>query len=257
MEKITFNLHFTDFCNFNCKHCFVAKQNKELSFADIKLIGDELAKFSRDNNIAVRVNLAGGEPFCSPNLQPIIDYYYSLGLKLSIITNGFYLNEDFIKENSNKLSMIGISVDSLNEDVNRNIGRCTKEKMIISETEIISKCALIKKYGIKLKINICINSLNKEEDFSNFIELVKPDRLKFLRVLCTRNNCFEISNKDWKEITDKYSSYEPVFEDNECMRQKYFIIDSEGNLSKDNLHLASNSLLDYSVEECMSRLLYK
>lgn len=55
------NLHFTDFCNFHCKHCFVKKENCELSFDELKITVDKIYKYFKDNGIKGRINLAGGE----------------------------------------------------------------------------------------------------------------------------------------------------------------------------------------------------
>ena len=41
------NLHFTDFCNFHCKHCFVKKENCELSFDELKVAVDKIYKYLR------------------------------------------------------------------------------------------------------------------------------------------------------------------------------------------------------------------
>ena len=38
------------------------------------------------------------------------------------------------------------------------------------------------------------------------------------------------------------------------MANNYLIIDSEGNLSKNNLHATNNSLLKNSFEECLENL---
>lgn len=254
MEKITFNLHFTDFCNFKCKHCFINKENNELEISEIKLIGDKIAAYAKNNKKQIRVNLAGGEPLCSKNIQEIIDYYFSLGLELSIITNGYYLDESFLKKNVNKLTMIGISVDSLNEKNNIDIGRCTSNFITIDETKIITLTNLIKKYGYKLKINVCINKFNKNEDLSNLFDLVKPDRIKILRVLCSYTNEFSISDLEWDNITKRYEKYNPQYEDNDYMRQAYYIIDSRGNLAKDNSHVSNNSILTNSIEDCLYKL---
>ena len=54
------NLHFTDFCNFQCKHCFVNKENYELSFDELKQVVDKIYKYFNDNQINGRINLAGG-----------------------------------------------------------------------------------------------------------------------------------------------------------------------------------------------------
>jgi len=57
--------------------------------------------------------LVGGEPLLSKNIQMFIDYLFEINLEVSLITNGYYLDEKFISKNKNKLSMIGISIDSL------------------------------------------------------------------------------------------------------------------------------------------------
>lgn len=38
------------------------------------------------------------------------------------------------------------------------------------------------------------------------------------------------------------------------MRTNYLIIDSEGNLSKNNLHITNNSLLKNTIEDCLENL---
>lgn len=254
MKEIKFNLHFTDFCNFHCWHCFVAKEGKELPLEKIKIIGNKLAKYGKEHNKQIAINLAGGEPFCSNNLQAIIDYYYELGFKLSIITNGFLIDENFIRFNANKLDMIGISVDSLNYETNLKIGRCNVCGNVLNINNLINICSLIKKYKVKLKINICISSINLFEDLSTFIELVKPDRLKVLRVLSEDNSTYNISDAKWQSVCDKYAKFNPIFEDNTYMKNHYLIIDSAGNLSKDNLHTINNPIIDNSVEECLDKI---
>ena len=71
------NLHFTDFCNYHCKHCFVKKENYELSFDELKTIVDKIKKYFNDNNIKGRINLAGGEPLMSRNIDKLIEYISS------------------------------------------------------------------------------------------------------------------------------------------------------------------------------------
>lgn len=248
----TFNLHFTDFCNFYCKHCFVKKNGKELSFEDIKIIGKKLADYKKENNINIRVNLAGGEPLLSKNIQSIIDYLCSIGLEVSIITNGYYLTDDFIINNKNKLSMIGISVDSINHDTNIKIGRCCNNETLTKE-RLVHICKAIKDKGIKLKINTCVTSINKDEDINELLDIVNPNRTKVLRAFCDDElSIYNISNDDWNIIKAKYNNV--LFEDNDFMKISYLIIDSEGNLSKNNLHITDNSLLNNTVEYCLENL---
>lgn len=249
MKKVVINLHFTDHCNYHCKHCFVKKEGKELSLDNIKHIADKLALFQKEKKISVRVNLAGGEPLLSKNIQNIIDYLYSKGLEISIITNGYYLTESFIIRNKNKLSMIGISVDSLNEDTNRIIGRICNNKTL-SLNELIKLCKCIKDNDIGLKINNCVTSINCREDIIELLSTVKPNRVKILRAFCTEDKSeYNISDEDWNTVKKRYNNV--LFEDNDFMSVSYIIIDSEGNLSRNNLHLSNNSILEKSLEDCL------
>ena len=253
----TINLHFTDLCNYCCHHCFIKKSGNELSLKQIKLIIDKIYDYALKNKIKVRINLAGGEPLISKNIQKIIDYIYSKDMDVSIITNGMLLTKEFIENNKNKLSMIGISVDSLKETTNRIIGRCFNEKTLTKE-ELINVCKHIKNNGINLKINICISKHNINEDFKEFLREVKSDRIKFLRVLIDHDkslNNISISDDEWKRLQNTYCDINnSIFEDNEFMRNQYLIIDSLGNLSKNNEHLINNSLIDKSFEECLEAL---
>lgn len=254
MKEITINLHFTDLCNFSCKHCFVRKQRYELPFKEVCLIVDKIAEHALKNGLTVRINLAGGEPLISRNIQSIIDYIFDKKIEVSIITNGYYLTKEFIEQNKNKISMIGISIDSLHHKTNYLIGRC-EDKNIISEKELLEKCFLIKKNGIKLKVNTCITSLNKNEDLSDFFKKVQPDRLKILRVLSEKKDeSFLITDQDWVNTQDKYKDLNAIFEDNDFMKENYIIIDSFGNLTKNNLHLSNNSILKNSIESCFDNL---
>jgi radical S-adenosyl methionine domain-containing protein 2 len=230
----TLNFHLTDWCNFHCKHCFVNMQNRELSLCDCKRIIDLIYEM----NEFTRINLAGGEPMMVHHLQDVIDYVLSKGFKCSLVTNGSYLTEEFIQKNQNKLYMIGISIDSMDDLINKIIGRKTVKN-------IESICENIKKVGINLKINICISKNNINYDFKPIIELLKPDRLKILQVLPTYHSknvdSILISKEEFYEICNKLKEFKPICEDNDFMRDAYWIVDSEGYFGKDNLHTAKNT----------------
>lgn len=225
----------TDRCNFSCKHCFVNRAGRELTFTQCKKIIDDIVDMKQFK----RVNLAGGEPLLVPYLQELIDYIVSKGLACSIITNGWYLTESFIRHNKTKLSMIGISIDSMQEDINRQIGRKTIKNLHVL-------CDAIKDQGICLKINICISRLNKGEDFSTMLDHVKPDRLKLLMMLPSPHaqtaKDQSITVREFQDVCRKLSAYHPICEDNEYMTHHYWIVDSSGHFGKDNLHKHDSAL---------------
>jgi len=250
------NLHFTDFCNYHCKHCFVKKENYELSFDELKTIVDKIHKYFSDNNIKGRINLAGGEPLMSRNIDKLIEYISSKNIDVSIITNGYYLDDAFIERHINQISTIGISVDSLDYDTNIKIGRCFKAN-VLSKEQLIHICNKIRNSGIKLKINTCISKLNINENFNDFINEVRPDRYKILQMSCDE---YDIRNKNNVVSDDEVNTflsridYKYIYENAEEMKHSYIIIDSEGNISTDNTHISNISIFDYDLEEAIKLL---
>lgn len=235
MKVDVINFHFTDNCNYHCHHCFVKKEAKEMSLEKIKKVINEIAEYFSVINEIGRINLVGGEVFCCNYLQDIIDYIYNKNIKVSLVTNGYCLSEKFILDNKNKLDYIGISVDSLVEETNIQIGRCTLNNKTLSKDELIKKCLLIKDNGIKLKINHCISTLNMLEDISTFIEIVKPNRFKIFQMTIIKgindeSESDHISSDLFKEAVKKYKRFNPIIERDIDMKDGYVIIDSMGNL---------------------------
>ncbi|WP_418605075.1 radical SAM protein [Kingella kingae] len=76
----------------------------------------------------IRLNLVGGEIFLYPDLMTMIIHEAKLrGFGLSAITNGSLISNDMIDLVAKNFSMIGFSVDSLNDETNRQIGRMSKD----------------------------------------------------------------------------------------------------------------------------------
>lgn len=237
MNKI-FNLHFTDYCNYACKFCYAKKEQKLLSLEQIKIIIDNISDYFNENNINDgRINIAGGEPMTCPYLQEIIDYIVSKKIKASIITNGTLLTKKFIENNKGKLSMIGISIDSINPETNITLGRCQGNKTI-DYKNLCTMCNLIKLNGIILKINIVVSRINLNEDIRQLLIDVKPDRFKILQMLPTTPFAekHSISTKEFESYLEKYKDFPHVKELTENIKKAYLIIDSMGNVSTENQH---------------------
>lgn len=168
-----------------------------------------------------------------PFLQDLIDLIVELGLECSIITNGSLLTEEFIRFNQNKLSMIGISIDSMNDATNSHIGRDTIHNILS-----LSKC--IKQHGIQLKINICVSRANIHEDLSDWIDRIQPNRLKILQVVpnlaSPQSIGLAIEAHEFEDYCIRYRRFNPVCENTNYIMESYCIIDSEGNLGHNNLH---------------------
>lgn len=257
------NIHCTDKCNFSCKHCFVKKENNEMDLQKAKICIDKIHDYFVEENIKNgRINLAGGEPLLYPYIFDLIDYINKKNIIVSIITNAFSINKELIDKFKNKVDIIGISVDALDKDTNRKIGRCNKNEVVIpDENFYIEKCLLIKKANIKLKVNICVSKLNINIDFSNFLENVNPDRLKIIQMICEEdindNEYLEkllVEDKEFKNFAYKYKKYDPVIENSDDLTDSYPILDSNYCICTINDHKSSNSLLDNDLKDCLEEL---
>lgn len=229
------NMHFIDICNFDCIYCYANNnQGGVKSQEKWERIIDDIAIYFKENNISTgRINLVGGEPLLYKKLPEIIDYICDKNIKVSILTNGYYLNEEFIKKVAKKVSMIGLSIDSILHKTNIKIGRCERNKTL-SLDEVVKRAEIIKKYGIIFKLNVVISKLNINEDFERLFKLVKPDRLKFLQLYIIdsvnkKSQYLKVTDQEFKEFSKRYSKYKPVIESNNELSLGYIMIDSKGD----------------------------
>lgn len=137
---LAINYHILEECNFGCKYCFAEWdpcQNQPIvinSRTHIRKLLDEIKKLEdlpwfRPTFRGVRLNIAGGEPLLKwqKGLLPyLIDEALERDIPCSIITNASLLTDDVLNKLAPKLTILGISLDSDNTEVNRRIGRGSK-----------------------------------------------------------------------------------------------------------------------------------
>ena len=91
-KKYKINLHILEAYNFKCRHCFS-------KFGTDETLPVEDWKKIVDNCIAVadvaEFNIAGGEPMLYPGLTELVKYILSKGVKVSLITNGSLMDEEW------------------------------------------------------------------------------------------------------------------------------------------------------------------
>ena len=169
-----------------CKFCFA-------TFQDVKQFILPKGHLSREQAIDVvlqlaeigfeKITFAGGEPTLCSWLPELIATAKDAGLTTMIVTNGTKLSDEFLEENRKKLDWIAVSIDSLKQETNLEMGRavCGKNPLLIENySSIVDK---IKMYGYGLKINTVVTSKNYNENMNEFIRYIKPKRWKVLQVL--------------------------------------------------------------------------
>ncbi|KGK99659.1 hypothetical protein LI82_00070 [Methanococcoides methylutens] len=233
------NWHVTMNCNYNCRFCFYKNMSGE--FKDIEK-GRQKLETLKAKGIE-KINFAGGEPLLYKNLNQLLKMAKDIGFTVSIVTNAALLNEKNLREMSEYVDWVGISVDSVDEEIERQLGRGNG-----NHVEHVRKvCKLVHENGMKLKINSTITKINYSEDMKPFILSLAPDRWKVFQILHMKGQ-----NDDALDLTltsEEFNVFRslngglmlnngsyPTFESAEDMLNSYFIIGPDGNilLSKGN-----------------------
>lgn len=251
-ESVSF--HIVKPCNMKCKFCYA-------TFNDInaskQLTQDETYRILRKlaNAGVEKITFAGGEPMLYKSLSNCISYAKMIGLTTSIITNGSFLTKEWIHKHKFDLDWIGISVDSLNPETNKLIGRVNT-----LNPNYYNLIEMIHDSKIKLKINTVVNRYNEEENMQEFINFADPDRWKIFDTLKVEGQ----NDKQFSEIHSTYGAFETfvknhfhrnmVVENNEAMTGSYLLIDPLGRLFENSAgkHTYSRTLLGNDINDCFA-----
>lgn len=275
-NDLVINYHVTEKCNYSCRFCY-AQWNKP---NEIHANGNKaetmlafLASYFIKNpqNIVqqqmpyknVRLNFAGGEPMLlQKRFSRLLTVAKNLGFELSLITNGHFLTESFIKQYAPLFSMIGISYDSQLTISQKDIGRIDRKGESISPEGLLAKVALLRQVNprIQIKINTVVNSVNKFEDFNQLITTINPVKWKVLQVLPVENEAFQITNQTFNHFLTRHKKLARYVsaEDNNSMTQSYLMINPEGKFYQNKLngsgYTYSEGIIKKGVEEALQQI---
>ena len=106
---ITVSIELTYNCSFSCKHCYIGSSPKRNEFWKT----DELITILNElSSLGVGIiELTGGDPFTHPDFISIVKYCARNFNSIRIITNGYLLNENYIKCFSEYKDKIAFQVD--------------------------------------------------------------------------------------------------------------------------------------------------
>jgi radical S-adenosyl methionine domain-containing protein 2 len=240
------NWHITDRCNCNCIFCFARNLGEEITDIEEAV---KLLEYLKSIGMQ-RINFAGGEPMLHPLIFDLVKIAKEMGFVTSIVSNGYYLNQESIKKLSLWLDWIGLSVDSCCEEVQFSLGRGNGDH-IRHIREIVP---YIHENGIKLKINTVVTKLNFREDMKPLIKELNPIRWKILQALPIKGQNdkniqnIQVSGIEFDQFikTNKdivlSSGDSPVFETNDDMVDSYLMIGPNGSVIK-------NSNMEHTVED--------
>ncbi|MBC3831579.1 radical SAM protein [Undibacterium amnicola] len=284
INELVINWHVTEACNYSCRYCY-AHWNKSDIRSEIihdetrsqKLIEMLYGFFCAKNKgnslqnrlqwASVRLNVAGGEPLLyEQKVLRVIRVARDIGMNVSIITNGSRLTKPLIEAMAPDISLLGISLDSSNNQTNRGIGRIDKNGLLLraqSVEEILVKGRQINPQ-IRLKVNTVVNSLNASEDMSCLIQTLQPERWKVLRMLPVLNNDLAVSDDEFNSFVDRHLALKNVMciEDNSDMTESYIMVDPYGRFFQNKQrrngsgYFYSEPILSKGIEAAFSQLTF-
>ncbi len=237
MNKITINWHIIQQCNYSCNYCFAkytTDDRKEIheSKEEIKVLLYKVYKYfvNKYPEYSIRLNIAGGEPTLSRNLSFIIQEAHKVGFVISMITNASKLTTKFTEVNAKYMSMLAISIDSINEEVKRKIGRISRQE-VLKISQIIKYIENFRKLNpkIKVKINTVVTDANYLTYLGDLIDLIEPYKWKVFQALsltdevyCTKEQ-FKIFVNNHQKLRSKI-----YIEKNKDMIDSYIMLDPYG-----------------------------
>ncbi|MHA1129182.1 MAG: viperin family antiviral radical SAM protein [Candidatus Helarchaeota archaeon] len=248
-KPIAINFHVWPKCNYKCKFCFAQfKECREILSKEQSL---QLITHISEWGVE-KINFAGGEPTLCPYLSDLLQYSKDLGITTSIISNGTGISKDFLMKNSKALDWLGLSIDSGNEATQLLLGRGKGNHV----SSIIRKVEMVKKFGIHLKINTVVTSVNYREDMNWLIERLRPHRWKVFQVLLIENQNklrsqdLLITEDQFVEFIKRHERNDPIVESNCLMHNSYLMVDPSGRFYQNTgyTYSYSRSILEVGIE---------
>ncbi|HEY4242251.1 MAG TPA: viperin family antiviral radical SAM protein [Kofleriaceae bacterium] len=247
MQLTAINFHVWKYCNYQCKFCFA-------TFEDVPL------QVKRDQALAVldalapheveKITFVGGEPTLCPFLDDLICRADELGMVTSVVTNGTRLGP-LLDRCGDRIDWIGLSIDSHDDEVSAALGRGTGDH-VRQCVELADRIAAL---GIHLKLNTVVTALNWQEDMSELVRRIRPERWKVFQVLPVRgqNDGVEpllVTAAQFQAYLDRHAHLDPVGEDNAAMTGSYVMIDPAGRFfdNVDGQLAYGRSILDVGAE---------
>lgn len=86
--------------------------------------------------------------------------------------------------------------------------------------------------AMKIKLNTVVNRVNWQDDFSDLISLIQPDKWKVLRVLPVTDQSMTVTDEEFRFFLDRHRKHNkiPLIEDNQDMVESYIMVDPQGRV---------------------------
>ena len=257
MNLVTVNFHVLRECDAKCKFCFATFRDvaHRLTTSDAERLVDALRAAGCE-----KINFAGGEPTLHRDLGGLIRHAKSLGMTTSIVTNGRFLGS-ILERHGEALDWVGLSVDSSNETVQRLLGRGDGRHA----RRAVALAALCRVSDVRVKLNTVVTSMTWQEDMSDLVARIAPERWKVFQVLRVEGENdgdvedLLITAEQFDSFVERHRHLDPVVEDNAAMTDSYAMIDPSGRFygNTNGVHRVSEPILRVGVATALESVGFK
>lgn len=180
-RQFYFQFHITHACNLRCKHCYQDEYTATDPTAGEKLqeIAERIDQAVTKWGMQSRVALTGGEPFLSPELWPLLDFFQSKEstATLTILSNGTLITDEIASRCAqySKLREVQISLDGANapaHDAIRGVGAFDKA---------IEGIRKLKAHNIPVAVMFTLMRSNIEQ-VGDLLALAEKEKVDYLTV---------------------------------------------------------------------------
>lgn len=213
----------SEFCNMNCKYCFIYNNsnNKIKTIMNINIAEKIIYKISKYmkyiNNDKIMIQFYGGEPTLNWNIiEYIVNNLKNYNIDWSIITNGTNFNNkmiDYIKRNN---ISVGLSLDGPNfiNDIDRMY---TQKSINFSKIVENLDRLLCKNINLSISLTLTMNVINNKEKVLNWIKTLGVKGVNY-NLLHFRNVETDFLKKYYSDSTnfiiDSYNTIgDKIYED--------------------------------------------
>jgi radical S-adenosyl methionine domain-containing protein 2 len=262
---LSVNFHLWKPCNLRCRFCYCtfdddpALRSMRGGLDEVSAIRilDALRQASVE-----KITFVGGEPTLCPHLPALLRHSHALGLVTTLVTNGTRLPQ-VLDAAPDTLDWVGLSIDSADEAIQKALGRGRGDHVRRS----IENTRCLHELGIRVKLNTVVTVLTWEEDMTELVRTVNPERWKVFQVLpITGQNDVRvgpllISDEQFAAYVKRNAlpdngSIKMVSETNDAMTGSYAMIDPIGRFfgNQNGIYVYSKPILEVGPESAFAEV---
>jgi len=232
-KEICWNI--TTRCNQKCKYCHRFLGINDLSYEENEQILNNLIRDGIES-----ITWTGGEALLYPNLIKLVKKAKENGIKNKLITNGLILAQNNqLREICDYLDSLTLSLDSINDSINIELGRGKNHYSNIKKV-----LEYVKDKDLKLNINTVVSKKNiaELEDLGNFLNEYKVNSWRVFKFMPLRETAeinkeqFEISVEEFESKKLLFQKFENInrvdYRQEKDMEDKYVLLVANGDIIK-------------------------